>query len=218
MRDSRIRLVSFTAMAMVIVIAIILAGCNAGEAEKPAGSREIAALINGQNVYYDDVNEFYAYQSQANQATLSKADALSMVIEREILYQEGVRRGFQASKGEIISEYTRYLASSNITEGQLGVQLASVSSSIPRLKSALGKRIIIGKLLDSIASKNIIVRKEDVQAVYNSGRYASLNITFEQAEKGIVDYLTAQRQAAEQSAYIERLKDEADVLIVAVPS
>ena len=219
------------AVAAVALLLIIVAGCMTAKPEGQA--REVAATVNGEPVYFDDVNEFYSYQSLAEQARLSKADALSLVIEREILTQEAVKRGFTATKDEIGKDYIAFLSMNNLTEPELGSNLAAKNSSTARLKDSLAKRIVINKLLDRIAKKSYVIKKEEVEAVYNSGtipqqaecaighspicNFKSAGVSFEAAEKGIVDLLTAQRQRADTEAYVQGLKDNAKVAIIAVP-
>lgn len=204
-----------SALLILVVVSAFLFGCSGQN--KPE-NREIAALVNGEKIYFDDVNEYYtAYLTPEQQASLTKADALSLVIERELLYQEAGKQGFSATAADINREYKSYLSATNLTESRLGRDLASKNSSIASFKSSIGKRIAIGQLLDSKIPSKFIIKQEEAEAVYNASGFRSQNITFEDAEKSIIDYLTAQKQKAAQDSYILDLKEKAKVLIVGVP-
>ncbi|MBI2143001.1 hypothetical protein HYU20_01515, partial [Candidatus Woesearchaeota archaeon] len=107
---------------------------------------------------------------------------------------------------------------SNVTEPELAGQLAARNSSVEKLKVWLEKQILINKLLDKVAKKSYIIKREEVEAVYSTSDFRSRGVSLENAEKAIVDMLTAQRQRAGTEAYIKSLKDKAKVVIIAVPS
>ena len=203
----------------VLIAAVALAGGCAifGRGSEPKSSREIAALVNGEKIYVDEVNEAYASLTPGQAASITKADALSFLIEREILYQEAVKQGVQAADDEVKQEYEFYLLAGNLTETQLKFQLAGSNSSIEKFRSGLKKQILINKLLDKKVPSQFVVKHEEVEALYNASRFPKLNISFDKAQKTLVDLLNAQRQRAARDKYIDALKDKADVLIVAVP-
>ncbi|MBI2144789.1 SurA N-terminal domain-containing protein [Candidatus Woesearchaeota archaeon] len=205
----------FLAVAIAAtVVAAFLGGCSNGTG---SSSREVAALVNGERIYFDDVNEEYASLSTEQQESITRADALSFLIEREILAQEAKRQGVTVSEKEVEDEYEFLLLVSNLTGPGLELQLRARNSSLEKFKATVKKQVMIGKLLDKAVPRQFIIKHDDVERIYNASNYASLGITFEHAEKAIVDLITGQRQASERAAYIERLKGEADVLIVAVP-
>ena len=198
------------------LVAVILIGGCAGKGTN--GSKEnVAATVNGVSIYFGEVNEEYASLSAEQRESISKADTLSFVIEREILYQQAVKEGLKATKEEQQQAYELLLLENNVTEPELVEQLAARNSSVERLKAALRKQILINKVLDKAAKKSYVIKKEEVEAVYNSGNFKASGVSFEAAQKGIVDLLTAQRQKAEREDYIQSLKDKAKVVIIAVP-
>ena len=207
------------AAALMLVLAIALAsGCSVFGGSKGAQpSREVAAIVNGQNIYVDEVNKEYSSLSPAQQKNVSKADALSFMIEREILYQEATKHGLQATADEVNQDYGLYLLESNITETQLKFQLAGNQISIDDFKATLKKQILINKLFGKVIPKQYVIKHEEVEALYNASKFPVMNISFDQAEKTLVDYLDAQRQRTVREAYVSSLKNKADVLIVTVP-
>jgi hypothetical protein len=207
----------FVAAAVAILVVVALVGGCTGKGTNESKKDNVAATVNGASIYFGEVNEEYASLSAEQKASISKADTLSFVIEREILYQQAVKEGLKATKEEQQQAYGLLLLEKNVTEPELAGQLAARNSSVERLKSALGKQILINKMLDKAAKKSYVIKKEEVEAVYNSGNFMSAGVSFEAAQKGIVDLLTAQRQAAEREAYIQSLKDNAKVVIIAVP-
>ena len=198
-----------------LVAVVIIVGCTG---KGTNGSKEnVAATVNGASIYFGDVNEEYASLSAEQRESISKADTLTFVIEREILYQQAVKEGLKATKEEQQQAYGLLLLEKNVTEPELAGQLAARNSSVERLKATLQKQILINKLLGRIAKKSYIIKKEEVEAYYNASGLSFRGVSFEAAEKGIVDLLTAQRQEAEREAYIQSLKDNAKVAIIAVP-
>ena len=207
------------AAALMLVLAVALAsGCSVfggGKGAQP--SREVAAIVNGQNIYVDELNKEYASISPAQQESITKSDALSFMIEREILYQEAAKQGLQATADEIKQDYELYILESNITETQLKFQLAGNQSSIDEFKATLKKQILINKLFGKMIPSQYVIKHEEVEALYNASKFPSLNISFDQAQKTLIGYLDAQHQRTARDAYISSLKDKADVLIVTVP-
>ena len=134
-----------------------------------------------------------------------------------MLYQEAIKQGLQATADEVKQEYELYLLESNITETQLKLQLAESQSSIDEFKATLKKQILINKLFDKVIPANYVIKHEEVEALYNASEFPSRNISFDQAQKQLVDFIDAQRQKTARDAYISSLKDRADVLIVTVP-
>lgn len=202
---------------LIIALAALIGGCARGKIEPGERGREVAALVNGARIYFDDVNAEYDSLAPEQKDSITKADALSFMIEREILYQEALEEGLKASPEEVDSEYLVFAALSNLTEAEMKSQLAAKNSSVEKLKSTLMKQVLISKLLDKKVPRQFVIRHEDVEAVYNAS-FREKGLSFEQSEKAIVEILSAQRQKTDREKYIESLKDKADVLIVAVPS
>ncbi len=203
-------------IATALIAVILIAGCT-GKETGSVKKGDVAATVNGASIYFGEVEEEYASLSPAQKESLSKADALSFVIEREILYQQAAKERLTATDKEQQDAYGKLLLESNVTEQELARQLAARNSSVERLKAALRRQILINKLIDKVARKSYIIKKEEVEAVYNSGNFMSAGVSFEAAQGGIVDMLTAQRQRAGTEAYIQGLKDSAKVVIVSVP-
>lgn len=207
----------FVAAAVAILVVVALVGGCTGKGTSESKKDNVAATVDGISIYFSEVNGEYASLSAEQKEGISKADTLSFVIEREILYQQAVKEGLKATKEEQQQAYGLVLLESNVTEPELVEQLAARNSTVERLKATLGKQIMINKLLDKVAKKSYVIKKEEVEAVYDSGNFMSAGVSFEAAEKGIVDLLTAQRQRAGTEAYIQGLKDKAKVVIIAVP-
>ncbi len=205
------------AAALLIAALLVFAGCK-GKGPSAGEGKEVAALVNGEKVYMNDVNSEYASLSPAQKESFTKSDALSFLIEREILYQEARKQGITVTSDELDQEYNFYLLANNITGPGLEIQLEAINSSISRLKGNIMKQVMINKLFEKAIPRQFVIKHQEAEAVYKSGGFASLNISLEQAEKSIVDFLTAQRQEKERKVYVEGLKAKADVLIVAVPS
>lgn len=211
--------VSASAIILFAVVALaFLGGCSSTKINPEGKGREVAALVNGANIYFDDVNDEYASLSPEQRANLTKADALSFLIEREVLYQAAVKEKLTANDDEVDSDYSYFLLTSNMTEAQLKGQLAARNSSLEKFRVILKKQVLISKLLDRKVPTQFIVKHEEAEAVYNASGFSHAGVPFEKVEKNIVDSITAHRQMTQRAAYIEFLNDQADVLIVAVPS
>ena len=215
--QSKLNSVIIPAILLAIVAAAAVSGCAVFQSGESGQSREVAAIVNGAKIYSDEVNEEYALLSSGQQASLAKADVLSFLIEREVLYQAAVKDGLSATDAEVKQEYEAYLLGNNQTEAQLKLRLASGGSSLEKFNLALKKQVLINKLLDSKVQNNVVIKHEEVEALYNASRFPLLNISFDNAQKTLVDLINSQRLRAARDAYIEALKNKADVLIVGVP-
>ncbi|MBI3036662.1 SurA N-terminal domain-containing protein [Candidatus Woesearchaeota archaeon] len=219
MGNEQCKAVSAAAIILFAVVALaFLGGCSSDKVNPEGKGREVAALVNGANIYFDDVNDEYASLAPEQRANITKADALSFLIEREVLYQAALKEKLAATDDEVDSEYDYFLLASNLTEAQLKEQLDVRKSSLEKFKVALKKQVLISKLLDKKVPAQLIIKREDVEAAYNSSMFPLSGVPLEKVEKNIVDSLTAYRQREQRAAYIEFLKTNADVLIVAVPS
>ena len=211
--------VSAAVIILFAVVAVALLGVCSSDKVNPEGKgREVAALVNGANIYFDDVNDEYAALTPEQRANITKADALSFLIEREVLYRQALKEKLVATDEEVDSEYSYFLLTSNLTEAQLKEQLATRNSSVEKFRAILKKQVLISKLLDKKVPVQFIIKREEVEAAYNSSMFPSSGIPLEKVEKNIIDAITASRQREQRAAYIEFLKDQADILIVAVPS
>ncbi len=210
--------ISVAAIIFAVVVAAAISGCAIFSGGEAGSSREVAALVNGEKIYFDDVNDEYALLPLDQQASVTKADVLSFLIEREVLYQAAVKEGLSATDAEAKQEYEFYLLGSNQTEAQLKFQLAAGGSSVEKFKLALKKQILINKLLDKKVPNQFIIKHHEIEALYNASRFQFLNISFDKAEKSLVELINAQRLRAARDAYIDALKNKADVLIVGVPN
>lgn len=204
---------AFLALAVLLLASMLFSGC--GKKESDAG-REVAALVNGQKIYVDEINSDYNSLTPAQREITAKSDALGFFIEREVLYQEALRQKLKVTSHEVDDELDFYLQVNNRSSSQLKAMLEGANSSIGRFKDALRKQVLINKLFERAIPRNFVIKQNEVRSVYNAGGFATLNITFEKAEKSIVELLTAQRQDAERKTLIARLKEEADVVIVGV--
>lgn len=204
-----------TAAVALMLLALFLAGCKA-QNDGLVG-KEVAAIVNGARIYVDEVNSEYASLDGAQHAQITKANTLAFLIEREILYQEAGKQGFRATDEEIGHELGVFLDSGNMTEAGLEQDLSASGSSIEKLKVTLRKQVMINKLIDSKVSNQFVIKRDEVERAYNENSLASMNITFEQAEKGLIDLLSSQHRETRREAYIDWLMAKADVIIVTVP-
>ncbi len=203
-------------IAILAIAMLALSGCAKEKAE--VGGREISAIVNGEKIFVDEVNSEYETLTPEQQKSITKADALSFIIERKILSQEAGRQKIGASDNEVNYELELYLRANNITEVELKRMLAERSSSIEDFKGVLRQQIAINKLLDKVVPTNFAIKRGDVERAYNASGLAARNISFNQSELSLVQLLKDQMQITAKSEYIESLKSKADVLIVAVPN
>ncbi|MBI2143159.1 SurA N-terminal domain-containing protein, partial [Candidatus Woesearchaeota archaeon] len=129
----------FVAAVAALVVVALAGGCSGKLDTK---DENVAATVNGAKIYFGEVNDEYASLSAEQREGVSKADTLSFVIEREILYQQAVKEGLKATKEEQQQAYGQLLLESNVTEPELAGQLAARNSSVEKLKVWLEKQIL----------------------------------------------------------------------------
>src|SRR3989338_7550627 len=102
--------ISFKAVCVILLLAAVagvIGGCTSNVS--PEGkSREVAALVNGASIYLDDVNNEYISLSPEQRSNITKADALSFLIEREVLFQRALEEKITATADEISQEYGHF--------------------------------------------------------------------------------------------------------------
>lgn len=201
----------------IAVAAVLLAAACTPENSNGKPGREISAIVNGVNIYMDDVNAKYARLPPEQQASLAKADFLSLVIEEEIIYHQAVKEGIAVSQADVEAAYQRLLSVNNLTEAQLVAELTSKGSTLDEFKQSLGRALAINALKAIKVPDRMVIRHEEVEALYNASGMAERNVTFEEAEEGLVNLLNEKRREIAWLSYVEGLKNSARVLIVAVP-
>ncbi|MAG16339.1 hypothetical protein CMO88_04725 [Candidatus Woesearchaeota archaeon] len=174
-------------------------------------TREIEALVNGQPIYSDEIDKELTTLSAEQQETVERIDVIDFLVEKRLLIQAAQEEGIFITQEEI----------DQLRKVQINPYLSRVPGIIAKqnltpeeLTDKLTEQAVINKLFDKKKKELTILKNEEVRSIYETD-YKDKNVSFEDVEAEIVQFLIDRKQANIILSYINSLKlgAEIDILI-----
>lgn len=159
------------------------------------------ATVNGEPIYDSDINDELKTIPDGGRNLITNDDVLDFLIEKRLLLQQANKLGIILSEEDKAELFL-------LRENEYEV----FNVTIEDYRERLVEDILIEELLVRNLQDAFVLRHEDVQTVYTQ-KYEPQGIAFEDVEEEIVDFLTEQHQFRERQAYVNLLREEADVII-----
>lgn len=191
-------------IAFVVLLAVLGAASflyASSNKEVPA-AREIAFLVNGQPLYQDQIEREIATLPPEQRSSANLEKAIDFLIEKTLLLQEAKKAGLSAGTDEIKALYESYPD----PEADVKQQNLTMAEFMKRLE----EQVVINKLLEQKTAAGPVIKQEEVQQIYDLN-YKERNISFEDAESEIVQFIIDNRQEILRRSYILSLKNSAIV-------
>lgn len=209
------------------VLLIVLALCAAAliflavrpeSVNEPNGSegnekreREIVALVNGREIYADEIDKELATVPPESRKGLSGEDALNFIITRKLLLIASEEEGVVVNSREIENLYGNYagLFGRNDT-----LQLIAEQGFTPEeFAERMAEQAAINALMDKKRAEYVVVKREEVQQEYELN-YAQRNVSLEDVEKDIVLAIAEKKKKDFPEAYVKGLMERARITLL----
>ena len=209
------------------VLLIVLALCAAAliflavrqeSVNEPNGSegnekreREIVALVNGREIYADEIDKELATVPPESREGLSGEDALNFIITRKLLLIASEEEGVVVNSREIENLYGNYagLFGRNDT-----LQLiAEQGFTLEEFAERMAEQAAINALMDKKRAEYVVVKREEVQQEYELN-YAQRNVSLEDVEKDIVLAIAEKKKKDFPEAYAKGLRERARITLL----
>lgn len=201
--------VAFLLLVIVAAGGILLFKDSQDEIE----TREVVAFVNGQQIYAYEVDKELATIAPQQRQSVTRLDAVDFLIEKKLLLQAAKEKNIVVSQDEIVDLYRQY-ADSNLFDAQLTEELIERQNlTRDEFMQRLAEQAVINKLLENVESQNFVIQNEQVEQVYELN-YKDKNISFEEVEEEIVNFLIDNRKENARTAYLNNLKVSSDIILL----
>lgn len=198
-------------LMLVIFIAVIAVKNIPQEQPQPQQeTKQIAALLNGQPIYLNELEKELATIPQQQRFNLTELQVLDFLIEKKLLLQEAEKAGIKATQQDIDTLYRTYANPYTFNLEETEALIAQQNLTEEEFMQRLTQQAKINKLLDKKTSQFSISNGE-VQQIYESN-YRNKNITFNAAEPQIVSFLIKVKSENLRQDYINKLKLQAKIV------
>jgi peptidyl-prolyl cis-trans isomerase SurA len=149
---------------------LVAAGCN----RKPA-SNDVAATVDGRNIYRADVEKYYQNQTSGSeqqpvgeQATSLRLSILRELIDNEILMRRAEKLGLLATDEEVDAKLNEI--KSPFTKEEFDARLKEKRITVADFKRDLRRSLTVDKVLNKEVSSKISISDQDITNYYNAHR------------------------------------------------
>jgi hypothetical protein len=200
-------------IGLFIVFLIIVAVVSFIYASRPivVEIREIAAVVNGQPIYIDQIDKEFATLTHEQQQTISQIELLDFLVERVLLLQEAFAEGITVSQQEVNLLYRTYVNVESFDLAETERALAEKNLSIDEFLIRLSEQVAITKLLESKGTS--VVKNSEVQKIYEES-FEEQGVLFEDVENEIVLFILEKQKENTRVAYLNNLKSQADIVVL----
>ncbi len=160
---------------VAVVVILFLIAVNLyylNYAKKSAVSEDTVAVVNGQNILLQELEDRYRLLGPDLQATMSKEQFLEQLIEVKLLVQEAKRLGINVSDVQVISAMNQWIS---LQRSQMGVEefdktLQGLGMTLEEYVSLnfepLREQLIINQLLNDNVLADVTVDEEQLHQAY----------------------------------------------------
>ena len=127
---------------------------------------ETAAVVNGEEITMDELDNRYSLLPQEYQQFITKSDVLSQIIDEKILLQESKRLNIDVSDEEINDLINSIIEENQITYDEFEQTLASRGLTIEDVKDLYRNDLRINKLLNMTVVSKVMVNDTQIKDFY----------------------------------------------------
>ncbi len=179
-------------------------------------SNSVLAIVNGEDISSKEIEE--AVESYARQGQqVSEKQALELVINQTILFQEAEKEGYGLTDVEAEMELIKQLSERNSTLDDYKADLEEQNISYEEQLQDFKEHIAIEKYVDhALVGENLSVTDEEARDFYNFLMQQSgyENVTFEEMEAYIYDYMAEKKRDDAVNSLISDLRTKAEIVYI----
>ena len=160
---SKNKLIIIAVIGVVIICAFVLYF-------NKAPSDDIAAIVNGESITIQDINEQYDRVPEQYKQVITKEMLLNQSIDKLLLLQEAKKEGISVTAEELSKIIDNLITQSGLSKENFDKTLEEQNLTIEFLKDYYEKQLIINNLLNKTVISKIIVSSSDVEKYYNNNK------------------------------------------------
>ena len=128
----------------------------------------VAATVNGQRIYFSEVEDYYARVPEPLRGQLTKDIVLDQIISQEVLVQEARRLRITVSDRELDDLISDAITQSGWTPEQFNQIIAAQGMTMRDLKDLYRVSLVIEKLIDKEVLSQIEIDDDEIVAYYDA--------------------------------------------------
>jgi parvulin-like peptidyl-prolyl isomerase len=152
---------------IAVVIILTLRSSDNGVASR---GTTVAALVNGQPVYQEEVDEIYDRLPPEYQVQVDKTVILEQLIEQELLIQAAEKEGISVSRQELDDTIAQVMVDFQLDEAQLDAILQKQNITRAEFERVAKRQLLATKLINETVYKGIVITDEQVAARYEQDK------------------------------------------------
>ncbi len=126
----------------------------------------VAATVNGQRIYFSEVEDYYARVPEPLRDQLTKDIVLDQIISQEVLVQEARRLRVSVSDRELDDLISNAIVQSGWTEEQFRQVIAAQGMTLRDLKDLYRVSLVIEKLINQTVLSQIEIDDDEIDEYY----------------------------------------------------
>ncbi len=176
---------------------------------------EVAVVINGENVYKSEVEDWYNILPPDFKSKITKEIFLDQVIEKVLLVQDAKAKHISVPDEEAKRYVEDILSKSGYTEEMLEAQLMEKGITLEKLYKMYKEQLLALKLLNQTIIQGIEVSDAEIKEFYETNKDKLSNSkSIDESKEQIETILKMNKQGEAIKKYIEELKENAEINIL----
>jgi len=139
-----------------------------GDAEE----QQTAALVNGEEITMEELNNQFKSLPPAYQQFMTKEDLLEQMINERLLLQKSDELGFSVSDEEVETAIDAAIAQSSISKTEFEARLAEQNLSMDDVQGFYRNQLVITKMINDTVLANVDVTDEEIEQYYDLNKAA----------------------------------------------
>lgn len=130
---------------------------------KPA---EIAAIVNGEEITFSELDERYSLVPQQYRELVSKQDILAQMMDEKILLQQAKKLNLTASQEEVNDMLAGLLEQNQISREEFESAILARNMTMQDVEKFYSNEIVLTKLVNSTLLPMVVVSDTDIKDYY----------------------------------------------------
>jgi len=172
------------------------------------------AVVNGQIITTKDVEQTLKTIPAMYKSLLTQEQILNQTITNTLLMQEANKAGVAATQEEVDAVINKTLSAAQISKDEFKIYLKEQNLTFEDMEEFYRTYTTIEKLLEKTAYIGLNVTQKEIKTFYNNNSDQLENVTLEEVESQIEDYLLQQKKAEAFSVYVNTIWKSADIRIL----
>lgn len=158
------------AVVVIIAVAAVLMFQDQMMPKPPKMPSNIVAVVNGEPIYKEKIDEQYSLIPEAMRAQVSKEMILNNTIDETLLLQEAQKQGIEVTDAEVEQVIDDLVIQSGISKLDLDKQLRENNMTMDDLKEVYKDQLTINKLVNQSVLSQIEVTDEEIEQWYEDNK------------------------------------------------